>query len=634
MTLLAALWTHDGRPTATACGRMLAGQADMGWHSAVAAHGNVALGSAIRMRPQQDLSDARPITGADGSLRLVADVRLDNREDLIRQLGLVVAEPISDRRLMMLCFEKWGDDAVSVFVGDFALALFDERRERLLLARDFAGQRPLLFCETKSAVAVASMARGIHALDLVSQHVNEARLLEVLAGLPHEGRSTFFQGIERVEPGELLEFQRNRHSSRIYWRPPDERIQLSSHAEYAEALREKLDQAVAARLRGVSGAVGTHLSAGLDSSAVTTSAAIRWPGQLLAFTSVPAGKIPALPAGRFGHEGALAAETAAMYPNIRHHQISSGKKLPVENLSSELQLYERPDLNLPNLVWSNQIHDAAAARGVQVLLTGQAGNATISYGGVEVLRDLLREGSFRTFLAETFAARKADSSVRDLLSGPLREFLPSRVFSVLSRFRNRDQHPALAGGMNPLAAGAAAIIARYERYAAGTDLSSVDARVHMLRRVDLASFNKGVLLRWDIDLRDPTADRRLVEFCLQVPVREYFRDGTPRALVKTALEGRIPESVRCNRLRGLQAANWFSVLSRSRDEMTKVLLRIRELELARNLLNVGAMSRTLETWTSASHTLGSLSSRYGLLRGLSAGEFIRIYSTGEGPPDQ
>jgi asparagine synthase (glutamine-hydrolysing) len=631
MTILAALWNYDSRPAAPACNAMLEAQAGVDGHNIVVGRDGMVLGQGTCHPPLRNGYDGGPVVGASGALTLVADVRLDNRADLLSRLGRAApsSASCSDARLMMSCFERWGEDAVGDLIGDFALALWDKRSERLLLARDFAGQRPLFFCETNRALAVASMARGLHTLDNVPRAVDEARMMEMLAGLPHRGRGTFFQGIERVEPGEALTFQRRARASRIFWTLPVGELRLRSAGEYAEALNEKLDQAVVARLRGVQGAVGSHLSAGLDSSAVTAAAALAWDGPVHAYTSVPSGTLPLLPEGRFGDEGALAAETAAMYPNIEHHLIPVGSRIPMEDLGGELGLYERPDLNLPNLVWANRINDAAAAAGITVMLTGTSGNATISYGGLEILRDLLAEGRIGTFLAESAFALKAGVRMQALLGVAARHYLPSVILRPLDRFRNREQHPAGAGALNLSAAGAAEIVARYERNATWGFGSSVDVRLHMLRRVDPATYNKGVLMRWNIDLRDPTADRRLVEFCLKVPLHQYLRKGRSRALIRTALEGRVPESVRCDRRRGLQSANWFSLLSGARAEMAGLLAGIRRCDAARKLLDVDAMGHMLEAWPASSASYGPMAYRYGLLRGLAAGEFIRIHDAND-----
>jgi asparagine synthase (glutamine-hydrolysing) len=541
-------------------------------------------------------------------------------------LATAAADSVSDARLMLLCFEKWGTPIIDNFVGDFALALWDRPAERLVLARDFVGQRPLHFHDTKGTLAVASMASGLHALSYVPRGADEARMVEMLVGVPHEGRRTFLAGVERVEPGEVLSFGRGPLVSRIFWTPPVDKIRLKSHEEYAEALLEKLDDAVGAQLRGASGTVGAHLSAGLDSSAVATSAATLFSGRVLAFTSVPPDRLPTLPRGRFGNEGPLAARTASLHPSIEHRLIPTGDRIPLEMLKCEQRLFERPDLNLPNLAWANRINAAAAADGVRVLLVGTMGNSTISHTGYELLGELLGAGRISDFWAEYAAARNQGMRARLLLGQAVRQALPGSLIRASARIRHRAKHPSVAGVVNRDAPGLKEILTRFECNDDPTASSSVATRAAAIRRVDQGTYNKGVLLRWNIDLRDPTVDRRLVEYCLRVPLENYFRNGTPRALIRTALKGRVPDTVLSEHLRGLQSPHWFSMLSEAREEAIRMFAEIEACENARRVLDIEKMRHLLTAWPDQTDDIAPDVYRYGLLRGLSAGQFIRLHT--------
>lgn len=628
MTVIAALWLRDGEPAGRTCGAMLRAQYPKGWSERVWSERGRAIGAADR-EAGPPLSPGRRglAEGASGAFALAADVRLDNREDFLPQLGLRGAEAagVDDPRLMMLCLERWGHEVIARFVGDFAIALWDRREERLVLARDFAGQRPLHFHESRRGVAVASMAKGLHSLEFVPRAVDEIRLLEMLAAVHHQGRRTFFKEVRRVEPGELRFFAGGGTSSRIFWTPPASEIRFKSHGEYAEALLEKLDSAVDAQVRGAGPAIATHLSAGLDSSAVTSSAALRFSGRVLAFTSVPPHDRSSLPAGRFGSEGALAAETARLYANVEHRIVETPERLPLEDLDWELELFERPDLNLPNLAWANLINDAVAAEGVNILLVGTGGNLSISYAGSERLGELLAAGRLSAFARECAAARRHGMRARALLGMAAHQLLPRALIKALGPFRNRQHHPATAGVLNPGTPGGAQIIARHGRFDDPDSARSAESRAHMLRRVDPGTYNKGLLLRWNIDLRDPTVDRRLFEFCLQVPLAHYFRGGVSRALVRTALEGRVPDTVRLETLRGLQSPHWLDMIFAARGEAGRMLDRISRAPLARKLIDIPKMQGLLSAWPDAGAGPPPIY-RSGLIRGLAAGEFIFLNS--------
>jgi asparagine synthase (glutamine-hydrolysing) len=140
------------------------------------------------------------------------------------------------------------------------------------------------------------------------------------------------------------------------------------------------------------------------------------------------------------------------------------------------------------------------------------------------------------------------------------------------------------------------------------------------------------LLRWNIDVRDPTMDRRLFEYCLQFPLAHYFRNGVPRAVIRTALEGRVPDAVRLETLRGLQSPHWLDMISEARGEAGRMLGRIGELPLACRLLDIPKMRRLLGEWPDAGTAPPPAVYRSGLIRGLAAGEFMRINSTDPAMP--
>jgi asparagine synthase (glutamine-hydrolysing) len=296
-----------------------------------------------------------------------------------------------------------------------------------------------------------------------------------------------------------------------------------------------------------------------------------------------------LPSGRFGDEGGLAAQTAAMYANVEHRFIPASDHLAFDDLPGEQWHFERPDLNLPNLNWGNRINSAAATAGVTAMLTGSMGNATISY------------------LAPS---RKRAAAER---------IVPRSLIRVVGRLRSREHDPLRVGVINKDARGLNEVLAHDDDPGRA---GSVSERLHMIRRVDPGTLNKGTFLRWNIGLLDPTADRRLVEFCLRVPLRQYSYGNVSRALVRTALKGRAPDAVRWEMRRGMQSPHWFSMLSNSRNDARNLLDSISQSETAARLLDLGQMRRMLDRWPD-SHLFGPPAYRHGFLRGLSVGEFIR-----------
>ena len=343
MSAIAGIWDFRGNQNVgQSCAGMLAAQSIYGRHGESCwAYGTVALGRRLTKLLPEDAYDTQPLEGRNGSFVLVADLRLDNREDLATELDIPAAhaKTMCDAALVLAAFERWEDNCCDRLVGDYAFALWDQRAHRLVLARDIIGSRPLHYHRGEAFFAFASMPKGLHALADVPYAPDEERVAEFLALLPEYGSSSFFRGVERVEPGHVVTVTRAGLHVRRYWNWQRRTLALGSPGEYVEALRHHLDEAVRSRLRGVDGQVAAHLSAGLDSSAVATTAArLLAPsgGKVVAFTAVPrAGYDGPVPKRRLGDEGLLAAATAAMYTNIEHVLVRSGARTPLDTLDRE-----------------------------------------------------------------------------------------------------------------------------------------------------------------------------------------------------------------------------------------------------------------------------------------------------------
>ncbi len=149
-------------------------------------------------------------------------------------------------------------------------------------------------------------------------------------------------------------------------------------------------------------------------------------------------------------------------------------------------------------------------------------------------------------------------------------------------------------------------------------------RLWVMRRGDRGAGQKGVLAGWGIDVRDPTADRRLVEFCLAVPTEQFLRDGQPRALARRALADRLPAAVLEASGKGYQAADWHEGLGADRAGLAEEVERL-EASGVSGLIATERMRRLMEDWPQSGWERHSVAQSYRLamLRGVSAGHFLR-----------
>ncbi len=636
MTALAGIWNHDGRPgPETRCERMLTAQRIYGPHgTAVRSDGDIALGRALFEILPEDIHDRGPIVGGGTRYLLVADVRLDDRDDLARRLGIAsdAACRLPDAAMLMKAWERWQEGAFAHLYGDYAFALWDGGARRLILARDHAGTKPLHYHIGQGFIAFASMPKGLHALPEIPLSPDAARAAEFLALLPENGPRSFFEGISRVEPGHWVAITAEGMKAHRHWNPRSNAPSPGPAGDAAEALREHFDRAVATRLRRSDGAVGTHLSAGMDSAAVTATAARLAPAgeRLIAFTAVPReGYDGPAPPGRIGDVGPLAAATAALYPNVEHLLVRPGPASLLDGLDRDFFLNDRPLLNLCNQRWVADINAAAQRRDVRVLLTGQMGNATISYAGTELLPELVTRGRLLRLLREILAlGRTGNMRWRGALLTAFGPWMPLPLWSLVHRLAGQPLYTLGAySAVNPAHEAELAELARERAldFNYRPRRSASEMRLWVMGRMDFANFHKASVGGWGIDQRDPTADRRLIEFLFTLPTTAFLDRGVQRALGKRAFSDRLPAAVLDERRRGYQAVDWHEGLAPVRDQARDEIARLANVPAAEGALDLDRMAQLIDRWPEGSWHRPEIEREYrqALLRGIATGHFLR-----------
>jgi len=640
MTALAGLWRYDRKDVGSDCQRMLSSQALYGPDScSLWSNGSLALGRQLKRLLPEDDFDRQPLHGGGGRYDLVADLRLDNREELaeLLQLPKERVARCSDAALLLAAFERWGEYCVEKLVGVYAFAIWDNENRRLILARDPLGQRPLYFYRDDRFFAVASMPKGLHALADVPYEIVEDHIVESFFPVSAVDTRTYFRGVERVLPGHIISISKDGFSARCYWEPRIRRLGLRTPDDYCEGLRDVLDQAVKCRLRGAKD-VGAELSGGLDSSAVAATAArLLAPtgGKVISFTAVPReGYDGPVPRNRIANEAPLAAATAGLYPNMEHVLIHSEGKSLFDSLDRDFMLFDGPTGALFNAVWGNELFNRARERDVTVLLNGMMGNMGLSYNGMELLGELVGSGRLLRFWREASAlTAQQEIHWRGALVQGLGPWCPTPIWLWIHRiFSNRGLEPASYSPISPRRI--AELNLRRRARENGLDIhyrpwkNSIAMRRSMHQMYDSGGANKGFLGGWGIDRRDPTSDVRLLEFCLSVPTEQFLSNGVQRALARRALKDRLPEVVLKETRRGVQAADWHEVLNADRDRIKVELERLHSCPAAVRVLDLPRMSALVANWPKGGWNEPDVISsyRFVLSAAISTGHFLRRVS--------
>lgn len=273
MSGLAGIWNLDGRPVGAP---LLAGMSRAILHRGPDGEGRWIDGPAGLAFQNlwvtaESIGEAQPLVRTGESVTLF-DGRLDNRDEILAALGSdrEARSTSSDAVLVAAVYRRFGEQFAERLNGDFASAIFDIRRQTLLLARDPLGVRPLYFSRAMDVFLFASEVKAILAHPAVEPRPNAEMLATALLatmGQDHQGW-TFFDGVSSVLPGQIVIVRPTGIAKRIYWDfgVPDP-IRLTSVPEYAEAFRHHFERAVARRLRSAF-PVAVSVSGGLDSSSI------------------------------------------------------------------------------------------------------------------------------------------------------------------------------------------------------------------------------------------------------------------------------------------------------------------------------------------------------------------------------
>ena len=232
------------------------------------------LGHTLLRTTFESESERQPCS-LDGQVWITADARIDGRADLIKQLaarGCAVPKNSPDVELILHAYQVWGEDCLSHLLGDFAFAIWDGPRRRLLCARDHLGVKPFYYADTGRTLVFSNTLNCVRQHPDVSDRLNDLAIADfLLFDFNQDPATTSFADIRRLPPAHYLTWEDDGLKVRRYWTLPKKGpVRYPRQRDYVEHFKELLGEAVSDRLR--TDQVGMMMSGGLDSSLVAASA--------------------------------------------------------------------------------------------------------------------------------------------------------------------------------------------------------------------------------------------------------------------------------------------------------------------------------------------------------------------------
>jgi asparagine synthase (glutamine-hydrolysing) len=209
---------------------------------------------------------AQPYVSPTGAV-ITWDGRLDNRGELIHQLGIDFSSACSDAEIVAAAYEGWGAAGFSKLVGDWALSIWNPKDRSLVLARDFAGTRRLYYTFDEHGFTWCTLLQTLVLLAEHSPEFEEEYVAGWLVGFPSP-HLTPYRGISAVPPSSYVFVSDGRTTITPFWDfNPEKKIRYATDRDYEEHFLCAFRESVRRRLRSVS-RVLAELSGGIDSSSI------------------------------------------------------------------------------------------------------------------------------------------------------------------------------------------------------------------------------------------------------------------------------------------------------------------------------------------------------------------------------
>ena len=549
MSAIAGIWRFDGASVRGAdVERQICTMAHLGPdRSRVWLGDSIGLGHALMRVTEEDSFDEQPLIDPKTGIAAVADVRLDNREELGRALHLdaETLAKFADSALIAAAYKEWGEDCAAHLLGDFAFAIWDAPAQKLVLGRDHMGKRSVYFHRGETFFAFATQAKGLWALPDVPRRLDEVQLGRSLTfDFRGEPGRTRFEGIEALPGGTVLTVLADGTMRRKrYWTPAPDPAHLGrDEAYYIETYRKILTEAVECRIRRAVHPVGLFFSGGFDSALIAGLAAPVMHARrrkLVAASSV-------MPADKPGHRmdtRPLAEACARHMPHLDVRYVTREDARYLDDL--EATFLRTDHASSANRVANHAIHKVISQAGARVIMDGHGGDGTLNPTAHGWLADRLRQGHVRTFLRELRAsARRRRVSLWRVIRG---EVIAALLPEWLTRMRN------VVAGRGSAHVPILPLTREFEERveAEGGDRQALQLLfggegddVHGLTLLNqqqgLPACPGSGASAYGLEYTQPFHDKRVIEFALAIPKSLWVRDGRDRYLARKALGDMLP----------------------------------------------------------------------------------------------
>ncbi|HXJ06033.1 MAG TPA: XrtA/PEP-CTERM system amidotransferase [Candidatus Acidoferrum sp.] len=512
-----------------------------------------------------DLSGGhQPISNEDGRIWVMLNGEIYNYPELRRELIARGHQfrTRSDTESIVHLYEEYGEDCFRRLRGMFAIALWDSRERKLILARDRVGKKPLFYAADQKRLLFGSELKALLAGDGLSRAIDHEALADYFSFGYTPAPKTIYRAVRKVLPGHYLVVSEKELREVCYWDLSFDNVENRSEEEWAELLRHEICEATRVRLMS-DVPLGAFLSGGVDSSSVVAM-----------MTHLMKRPVTTCSIGfddKDYNEASYAREVAEKFKTEHHEEVV--RSSAVEVLDKLIWHFDEPFADSSAIPTYNV--SKVARRHVTVALGGDGGDE--SFAG------------YRRYMLDHFENRfrsLVPATLRSHVFGPLGNWYPAlawapRVFRGKATFQSISRTP-LEGYYNSISYfrpsekrqlftsdfrktlndydSIGVLQHHYDR--AGTDdllskIQYVDIKTYLtddiLAKVDRAS------MAVSLEVRAPLLDHHVLELAARMPSSLKLRGRTGKYIFKKAMASELPDGILNRKKMGfaIPLARWF-----------------------------------------------------------------------------
>lgn len=464
------------------------------------------------------------------------DGRIDNGDMVRTRLRAAdgihdyLLDTLADVRLILAAYRAFGNEVASMLLGDFAIAIWDPVEQHLFLLRDHLGVRPLFYRFVGDELLFGSEIKALIAMRPDVQPVRREEAMIAFANSEYgeliaEPSCTFFEDVYRLMPGHFAIARKGRIEAHCYWTlDPDLPLQRE---DVGAEFRSLFSQAITRRLRCNTG-VGALLSGGLDSSSIISLLATE---NSRAIADV---RTFSLTFSDVEDERSYFRAVVDRF-DLQHTTIDCTAASALADADALLAEHDQPPFGPNGNVFRHFLRRVSDNLDGRIVLHGHGGDEVISNGS-GLFSELAASGNWVRLWKELNLVRHVTGA-----SGP--------------HFRRLIWRRGIRRQIGKLLRWPSRFLARNEPAGRNLVTTAPNGRerpaAQMLHLRDITSPMFSLALEiTDIDaafagveLRMPFLDLDLVQFCVTVEASEKWKDARPRSLIRTAMEGILPDKV-------------------------------------------------------------------------------------------